>query len=94
MKDVEKKVTLEEIVETIRDCGIQKNEDIEAISTLVEIMTKMSTEYNFCLSLSSTSENSTNPKDFDITFKNLNTGDRFDLKLLLMLIGGVKIGCN
>ena len=47
------------------------------------------TKKGFCLSLSGSVKNSKNPDDYELTFKNLKTNERYDLKKLLMVIGGV-----
>lgn len=88
MKDTVKQVTIEDLAVSVWEAGINKDADLEAIQALYEGMVEL-TKKGFCLSLSGSVENSKNPDDYEVNFKNLKTKERYDLKKLLMVIGGV-----
>lgn len=88
MKDTVKQVTIEDLAISVCEAGINKDADLEAIQALYEGMVEL-TKKGFCLSLSGSVGNSKNPDDYEVNFKNLKTNERYDLKKLLMVIGGV-----
>lgn len=88
MKDTVKQVTIEDLAISVWEAGINKDADLEAIQALYEGMVEL-TKKGFCLSLSGSVENSKNPDDYELTFKNSKTNERYDIKKLLMVIGGV-----
>lgn len=88
MKDTVKQVTIEDLAISVWEAGINKDADLEAIQALYEGMVEL-TKKGFCLSLSGSVGNSKNPDDYEVNFKNLKTNERYDLKKLLMVIGGV-----
>lgn len=88
MKDTVKQVTIEDLAISVLEAGINKDADLEAIQALYEGMVEL-TKKGFCLSLSGSVKNSKNPDDYEVNFKNLKTNERYDLKKLLMVIGGV-----
>lgn len=88
MKDIIKQVSIEDLAVSVWEAGISKDTDLEAIQALYEGMIEL-TKKGYCLSLSGEVENSKNPDDYEVTFKNLKTKERYDLKKLLMVIGGV-----
>lgn len=88
MKDTVKNITIEDLATSVWEAGINKDEDLEAIQALYEGMIEL-TKKGYCLSLSGSVENSKNPDDYEVNFKNLKNNERYDLKKLLMVIGGV-----
>lgn len=84
-----KKITLDKLVENLAEVGMFESDDSEAVAVLFEAMEKMSREHGYCLSLTSEDENNTDPDKFQITFKNMNTGARYDLRHLLMAMAGI-----
>ncbi|MGL6065911.1 MAG: hypothetical protein ACRC0R_02455 [Cetobacterium sp.] len=88
MKNV-KKITLDKLVENLTETGPFDSDVNEAIAVLFEAMEKMAREHGCCLSLTSEDENNTDADKFQVTFKNVNTDARYDLRHLLMAMAGI-----
>ncbi|MEG2587970.1 MAG: hypothetical protein RSA05_07645, partial [Cetobacterium sp.] len=78
----------EDLATSVWEAGINKEEDLEAIQALYDAMIEL-TKKGYCLSLSGSVENSKDPDNYEVNFKNLKTKERYDLKKLLMVVGGV-----
>lgn len=84
-----KKITLDKLVENLAEVGMFESDDNEAVAVLFEAMEKMARKHRYCLSLTSEDENNTDPDKFQVIFKNMNTGARYDLRHLLMAMAGI-----
>ncbi len=89
MNENTKKITLDKLLENLTEIGMLESDDNEAVAVLFEAMEKMAREHGYCLSLTSKDENNTDPDKFQVIFKNMNTGARYDLRHLLMAMAGI-----
>ncbi|MGL5798426.1 MAG: hypothetical protein ACRCYT_09505 [Cetobacterium sp.] len=86
-----KNITLDDLRDRLGRAGIGASEDTDAFAALFTGMHILASELGYCLSISSTKEKIETLEDFDITFKNLETDKKYDLKRMMALIAGVEI---
>lgn len=92
METINKSFTSEEaIIKMLFEKGIQSEEEIIDVLNFMKTLTHLNKEYNMCLSLSSSKQNIETTGDFEITLKNMQTGSRYDLKLVFALLTGIEL---
>lgn len=95
MKTKSKTFTSEEaIVKMLFEKGIRNEDEILDILNFMKALSHMNEKYNMCLSLSSTKEKIETTEDFDITLKSMESGARYDLKLVFALMTGIELELN
>lgn len=95
MKNINKAITSEEaIIKMLFEKGIKNEEEILDILNFVKTLSHLTQEYNMCLSMTSAKENIETTKDFEITLKNMESGARYDLKLVFALLTGIELQLN
>lgn len=86
-----KNITLDDLRDRLGMAGIGREEDIDAFSALFTGMHILASELGYCLSISSIKEKIETLEDFDITFKNLKSDTKYDLKRMMAVIAGVEL---
>lgn len=95
MKTINKAITSEEaIIKMLFEKGIKNEEEILDILNFVKALSHLTQEYKMCLSMTSAKENIETTKDFEITLKNMESGARYDLKLVFALLTGIELQLN
>lgn len=95
MKTTNKTFTSEEaIIKMLFEKGIRNEDEILDILNFVKTLSHLTKEYNMCLSITSAKENIKTTKDFEITLKNMESGSRYDLKLVFALLTGIELQLN
>lgn len=95
MKNINKAITSEEaIIKMLFEKGIKNEEEILDILNFVKALSHLTQEYKMCLSMTSAKENIETTKDFEITLKNMESGARYDLKLVFALLTGIELQLN
>ena len=92
METINKSFTSEEaIIKMLFEKGIQSEDEIIDVLNFIKTLTHLNKEYNMCLSLSSSKQNIETTEDFEITLKNMQSGSRYDLKLVFALLTGIEL---
>ncbi|MGL4998578.1 MAG: hypothetical protein ACRC5T_06365 [Cetobacterium sp.] len=95
METKNKKFTSEEaIVKMLFEKGIQNESEILDVLNFTKALSHMNEEYNMCLSMTSAKQNIETTDDFEITLKNMESGARYDLKLVFALMTGIELKLN
>ncbi|MGL5709575.1 MAG: hypothetical protein ACRCW9_01865 [Cetobacterium sp.] len=95
MESKNKKFTSEEaIVKMLFEKGIQSESEILDVLNFIKALSHMNREYDMCLSMTSAKQNIETTDDFEITLKNMESGARYDLKLVFALMTGIELKLN
>lgn len=83
-------ISLDDLRDRLAKAGVGREEDIDAFSALFTGLHIMASELGYCVSISADKEIK-KLEDFDLTFKNLETNARYDLKKMMAVMLEVEL---